>query len=156
MPALPAGQSDAVVLGEVKEAKAFLANDKTGIYSEFTIKIEEVLKDDVFVPLASSDSVVVQREGGRVKLSSGKIQRFKVAEQNMPRVGRRYVLFLKHYDQSPDFFILTGYELRAGQVHPLDGEFAKLQFAQYEGFSETDFIKAAREAITNPPVVSPY
>src|SRR6266404_8890020 len=44
MPSLPVAQSDAVIIGEVTRAEAHLSNDKTGVYSEFTIQISQVLK----------------------------------------------------------------------------------------------------------------
>jgi hypothetical protein len=40
LPALPVVKSDAIILGEVESAQAFLSNDKTGVYSEFIVKIQ--------------------------------------------------------------------------------------------------------------------
>src|ERR1044072_2583016 len=43
--AIPSVRSDAIVIGKVIEAQAHLSNDKTGIYSEFTIEVTEVIKN---------------------------------------------------------------------------------------------------------------
>jgi hypothetical protein len=75
--------------------------------------------------LNSDDSIMVERFGGRVRLPSEKLFIAGVDNQDMPRVGSRYVLFLtndflgiNHSDE--DFNILMGYELKAGRVIPLD------------------------------------
>lgn len=36
---LPAIESDAVVIGEVTDAHAYLSNDRTSVYSEFELRI---------------------------------------------------------------------------------------------------------------------
>lgn len=63
LPALPVEQSDAVVIGEVERAQAHLSTDKTGIYSEFTIRLEDVLKgrSEEAVP---GVTVIAERFGG--------------------------------------------------------------------------------------------
>lgn len=153
IPALPV-QLDVVMLGTVEKAEAVLSNDKTGIYSEFTIRTEEVFKDYGSIRLMVGSQFVAEREGGRVRFPSGSIQYFKIAKQNMPRVGRRYVFFLKRLDENDtdSLFIITGYELREGRVYPLDGdEQNMLLFEKYRGFEEGKFIDILREAVVNPP-----
>jgi hypothetical protein len=44
-----------------------------------------------------------------------------------------------------DYVIITGYELGADGVMPLDNS---RQFERYQGETETDFIKALREAVS--------
>ncbi|HXG66548.1 MAG TPA: hypothetical protein VNO70_15720 [Blastocatellia bacterium] len=151
MVALPAAQSDAVVRGEVIDAQAYLSNDKTGIYSEFTVRIGEVLKDFQQAPIADDQQITVEREGGAVKFSSGRIQRYSIANQRMPRVGRQYVLFLKYNEEGKDYSILTGYEIRRGRVIPLD---ALAQFAAYKNSEEVSFLNAVKDAIARPAQTS--
>ncbi len=43
--ALPVETTDAIVIGTVTNKAAYLADDKTNIYSEYEIKIEKILKD---------------------------------------------------------------------------------------------------------------
>lgn len=145
--ALPSVESDAVVVGEVLAAKAYLSNDRTGVYSEFTVRITETLKDGNDLPLDSGDSITVVREGGSVQFPSGRIQSYHIAHQGTPRVGRRYVLFLKHNDQGQDFSILTGYQLRKGRAFPLD---SLDLFTAYRGTNENSFLNAVRESIARP------
>jgi hypothetical protein len=120
LPAFPFSQSTAVIAGEVTGARAYLSNDKTGVYTEFTVSIEEVIKIDAEGSLTVGSSVELIREGGRVKFPSGKVHLYKTAGEEMPRVGKRYVLFLTGSKQQQNLQILTGYEIQAGRILPLD------------------------------------
>ena len=148
IPALPAAKSDAVVIGEISDAQAYLANDNAGLYSEFTVQLNEVLKNNNNDPLVGS--VTVEREGGAIQFPNGRVKQFRLSKQGMPRVGRQYVLFLKSNGQGQDYTILTGYELRAGHVFPLDGQGAKLVFSRYAGFGESEFLNEVRATVAEP------
>ena len=73
----------------------------------------------------------------------------------MPIVGKKYVFFL-NYSNETGFSIITAYELRQGQVFPLDGVSGNgsvvRQVAGYQSFkgvSEVDFLNRVKEAIEN-------
>jgi hypothetical protein len=146
--ALPADKSDAVIIGEVRDAEAFLAEDRTGIYSEFTISINEVMKNDAASPLAGS--VVAERTGGAVKFPNGRTRAFRLNGMGFPRVGRQYVFFLRRNSDGGDYSILTGYELRGGKVTPLDGQGKKLRFSQYSGADAEAFLREVRASVSQP------
>lgn len=140
--ALPVEQSAAVVIGKVTRADAHLAPDKTAIYSEFQIDIDTVVKNDPANDVRVGLPLTVERTGGRVRMPSGKIVVSWVRNQNMPQVGRRYVLFLTHSFQSrndapKDFNLMTGYEFRNGLVFPLDEIHP---FTIYRGTPESAFL----------------
>ena len=98
LPAFPVARSAAVLIGEVSSAKAYLSEDGTGIYSEFSIQVDEILKNDPLDPITAEVPLFAEREGGRVRLPSGKIVTARVVNQDMPRPGRRYVFFLTRTD----------------------------------------------------------
>jgi len=151
--ALPADRSDVVVIGEITDAQAHLSNDKTGVYSEFTVRIGEVLKNDEYSQLSIGSSVTAERQGGRVRFPSHRILPVRVQGQGMPRTKGRYVLFLKRLSPGESYHILTGYELCAGRVFALDGVKnsggSKWKFDTYEGSDEINFIKNVRQTIAN-------
>lgn len=119
LPAFPVTESTAVILGDITDAIAFLSNDKTGVYTEFTVRIEEVFKDGPLTLLTTDGALEISRQGGRVRFPSGRVHLYTVSEETMPRVGGRYVFFLTgNHDQG--FSILTAYELQAGKIIPLD------------------------------------
>lgn len=120
LPALPVSESDLILIGEVVDAQAYLSDDKTVVYSEFTVRVGEVLKNTSGGALAEGGSITADRQGGRVRFPSGRMTLQYVRGQGLPRVGRRYALFLTHDDQERGARIVTGYELRDGRVIPLD------------------------------------
>jgi len=142
--ALPAAESDLVLLGEVTTANGYISNDRTGAYSEFTIRVNDVFKDDGRL---SSSLITAVREGADVQLPSGRIIRYEIVYQGMPRIGQQYLFFLKYSEQGKDYSILTGYELRKNRVFPLD---EAERFAAYKKYDESTLLNAVREAIAQP------
>jgi hypothetical protein len=141
--AFPVAESDVIVIGQITDAHAYLSNDKTSVYSEFVVSIQQVPRDKPGASVPTGSSLVVQRPGGRVRLKSGKLLlRGAPYGRCMPLIGSRYVLFLKSNAESEDFDLITGYELRSGKVFPLDhgpdSETSSPQFAEYERYSGVD------------------
>lgn len=161
LPAFPTEISHAVVIGETTEAQAYLSNDKSGVYTEFTVSVEDILKQDTATPLVVGETLAAQRAGGRVRFPSGRVQRYKTHYQHLPRAGGRYVLFLKRNDDGQSYYILTGYELRAGRVHPVDGVNMNKgaselpQFAAYKDADEAAFLSAVRAAVAKSLPATP-
>jgi hypothetical protein len=152
LPALPVERSAAVVIGTVKSAHAFITPDKTGIYSEFQVVLETVIKNDPNNLIKTGAKIAVERNGGRARMPSGKTVISWVSHQNMPRVGGRHVLFLTHQFETPndtpkDFYLLTGYELRDGQVHLLDDTQPGHPITRYGGASETSLLSDLFNAV---------
>ena len=155
-PTLPVAQSDAVVVGDVSDARAYLTVDKDTVYSEFTVRIGEVLKGDNQSSLSQGGSIITERPGGRVRYSSGHIGRFSLTGWGMPQVGRQYVLFLTRNDQEADYRIVTGYELRGGRVFPLDATTSsETDFDAYINMDKASFLNRLHTAIANSSPARP-
>jgi hypothetical protein len=144
--ALPAETSDLVAIGEITDAQAFLSNDKTSVYSEFTFRVAEVLGNKDRAPVAANESITVSREGGRVLLPSKRVVKIYFVGYGLPRAGQRYLLFLNRNEEG-DFSLVTGYELREGRVFPLDNVGGVAD--AYKGSDETTFLQAVRSAIAS-------
>ena len=154
-PGFPISQSDAILIGSVTDAQAFLTPDKSYVYSEFTVQIKEVLKNFSPAPIAPHVDTTVERAGGIVRFTSGnKLQRGNSGE-GLPVKQNRYLLFLKWSEPGKDFLILTGYKLD-GKVTPLDGlgndnDFNIFKnYKAYKNNDESVFLKAVKTAIENP------
>ena len=145
MSAFPTERSDAVVIGEVVKGRAYLSSDKTSIYSEFTVQLEKVFKADGTTGLSEGDLMNVERPGGGVQFASGRIHYYRIGNQNLPRVGHRYLLFLKLNDPPEDFSIVTGYELQNGRVSHLDNVEV---FEAYDQHPETELLNLVRSAVS--------
>ena len=142
VPAIPTSQSDVVVVGEIVKAEAYLSDDKTGVYSEFTIKISEVLKIDGQAGI-NSNTIVAERAGGNVRFPSGQVQRIHVLYgQRMPEAGQRYLLFLKFTEGKQDLTILTGYKLQDSHVSALD---STTPYTGYDGAGESISVACQRK-----------
>jgi hypothetical protein len=142
--ALPLDQSDVVIVGNVASSEAHLSNDRTGVYSEFSIGVNEVLRNRLDTSTRVGDVIVGAREGGVVRFQGGRLFRYTVFNQGMPRPGRQYLFFLSANKQGGDYDIVTAYELSGGQVVPLDDSAA---FAAYKGSDQQKFLGIVREAI---------
>jgi hypothetical protein len=149
--ALPVSKSDLVVIGVVTDAQAYLTNDKTGVYSEFTIRVDEVLKNAGNFTLTQGSTLVADRQGGRVRFPSGHTTIQFVRGQGMLRVGRRYTLFLTHNGQEENAHILTGYELVGGRVFPIDNPAGGQHpiATVYKEADELSFLSDLRAAIAS-------
>ncbi|MCA1594721.1 MAG: hypothetical protein LC754_19245 [Acidobacteria bacterium] len=143
-PQIPAAQSDIVVTGEILDANAYISADKNGVYSEFALRVEEILKKNNMCAVSPGAVISVERQGGRVRYPSGRVEWYRIALQGMPLINHRYVLFLKRIDED-SFSIVTGYELRERHVYALD---SASQFRAFEGTDEAPFLQSVREAIS--------
>ena len=118
---MPIRHSDAVVVATIQSGQSFLSNDKRNIYSEYRATVEDVVKAGT-QGLRATDSIDVEREGGVLKLASGKtLTRGKFAD-SMPVVGGSYLLFLKYTPDTQDYHIQTAYQLHGGKVYRLDDQ----------------------------------
>ncbi|HEX8146815.1 MAG TPA: hypothetical protein VF591_06520 [Pyrinomonadaceae bacterium] len=149
---IPVQQADAVVVGKITDARAYLSNDKTNVYSEFTAALEDVLLNDPSGSLYTGALIATQRRGGAVKFPSGKRLVRGQLGRTMPHEGQRYLLFLRKNADGQTFSIITGYALVNGKVTPLDGLSKKApqlaQFAAYENADEATFLNQVRETIS--------
>jgi len=139
-PALPVAQSAVIVIGQVLDSEAHLSEDKTNVFSEFTVRVDNVFKSDVSLP---GTAIVVERLGGYVKYPDGRKLLYRVGTGKMPRVGGRYLFFLKASPQL-DLSILTAYELGTNGVSPLD---PSAQFEYFRGKDEAVILAALDKAI---------
>jgi hypothetical protein len=143
LPALPVAQSNVILTAEVLNSGAHLSNDKTGVYSEFNVRVEELLKGTL--PVLSQNRVItISRPGGKVRYPSGVVMNYEVMAQQMPGSGKQYVFFLEAIPDSQDYEIVTGYEIGSGVVKPLDGG----QFESFRGKNVVEFINTIRDAIS--------
>jgi hypothetical protein len=153
---MPVSQSDAVVVGIVKDGQAYLSNDRRDIYTEFNIVLQEVVKAPSGSYLRADDTSAVERNGGAIRLPSGKVLIRAAKDYSMPLIGKRYLLFLRYNgDSTEDYHLLTGYQLEGSQVYRLDD----LDYAyaarhhgdlahplRKDGANETQLLQQARSA----------
>ncbi|HEV7644412.1 MAG TPA: hypothetical protein VGO50_10755 [Pyrinomonadaceae bacterium] len=154
-PAFPVSQSGAILIGTVTDSQAFLSTDKSYVYSEFTVQVEDVLKNFSSAALAPNVTTTVERAGGIVRFASGKTLQLGNSGEGLPVKQSRYLLFLKWSESGKDFLTLTGYKLD-GKITPLDrlGKDTDINifknYRAYENNDETSFLKTVKTVIENP------
>jgi hypothetical protein len=117
--AVPVDESDAIIVGRVSNAHAHLSNNKRGVYTEFEIVVDEVLKSGKR-KIRSGETSTVDRPGGIVRYPNGQTLFYVYGAIGFPQVGTTVVLFLTTDGQSPNYQVLTGYELNDAGAWALD------------------------------------
>ncbi len=137
-PAIPSAESSVVIVGEIVSSKAFVSNDKTGIYSEYSVRVDTILKGNKQKSLKTGATITMDRTGGYVQYPNGQRVLYLNDWQDLPELNGRYVFFLNDdNDQNPNYRILTGYQLKDGKVSALDHH---SRFYEFNRMSEADFI----------------
>ena len=122
-----------------------LSNDKNGVYSEFNVQVDAVLKG-VVPTLSQTNLISVSRLGGMVRYPSGQKVRYEIAHQNMPAIGKRYLFFLKATEDPQAYEIVTAYEIGPERVLPLD---YGARFEAFRGADSVVFLNTVRDAIAH-------
>ena len=145
LPAFPTKEAQAVIIGTISDAKAYLSNDKTGVYSVFRVLVEEVLKHSGKLTVGSS--VEAEREGGRVKFPP--VVRVFTWSQNRTclRLAGGMYSFYKETNTEDVFEIITGYEIRADSVSSLD---ELPQARSYENAMPANFLNELKTKLARP------
>ncbi|MGZ8843953.1 MAG: hypothetical protein ACXW18_09850 [Pyrinomonadaceae bacterium] len=155
---LPADKSQLVVEAIVSESRAFLSENKAGVYSEFTIIVSKILNAAPGLSVNPGDKIVAERFGGKVKYPSGQVIRFRYAGQGVPMVGKGYLFFLSKVDQD-NYKLLTAYEIQGNKIHALDSSRVELRgqghtiFDKHNGEDLETFMVKVRKAIDRFPGV---
>lgn len=142
----PIPAADLVVIGDVLSAEAILSADYSAVFSQFKVRPVEILKG-----VAPQSELVVKRSGGAVKFPNGRvIQRGKQFER-MPRLGKRYILFLSANKKTADYSIITGYDVSGDVATPLDvpaNSQEKKLFELYQNIKLENLINAIKKEVS--------
>lgn len=110
--------ADAVVSGAIKDKASFLTDDEQYVFTDYTLTVEEVIKDDLESPIEMHGDIVVTRPCGTITLDGRKVGVTDVVMKLLDKDGR-YVLLLKKVRDAGTYSALTshsGFELRDGRV----------------------------------------
>ena len=142
-PAFPIEESDVIVIGLAMTASAYLSNDKTGIYTEYAVRVEQVYKNSSSKVLPGK-AITIDRPGGAVRYPNGHRVAYLIAEKKLPSVNSMYALFLRDDKKSGNFEVITLYELKVDSVTPLDSGFT---FTDVIGMTKGEFMKTLQDKV---------
>lgn len=122
---LPIKASTTIVAGTVSLAEAFPSSDETNVYSEYTVDVDRVLKDETpntarIPTLVPGDRIPVLRLGGALRLWSGRVIPSTIQGQAQLQIGSRYVLFLSRVPDISAFLVQTAYLDKDGLAQSID------------------------------------
>jgi hypothetical protein len=141
---------DTVVIGTVIAGQSYLSGDKRNIYSEFKVTLGEIVKAAVR-PLSVGQSIDVERDGGTIRLPSGKILRRGSLAESMPEISKRYVFILQYVPDTDSFILKTGYQLERQHVYCLDDSRKNItvnQSLKEYGTTEDQFIEEIKKSVS--------
>ena len=142
---VPASTSNAVVVATVLGGKCFINAEHTFVYTDYQLRIDQILKQDAGAVLSVGSQVVGARPGGAIHFPSGHVTTFLNMGHGLPAIGSQYILFLwRSIPNFPEYEIVfaSGYELRDNHVFPLDD-----MNAEYENMNAPDFLNIVQKAI---------
>lgn len=133
-----------IVEGTVGRPASFMAENQEVVYSEFPFHIERVLKQrrSAGPELREGDTITILREGGAMRLPSGKVIQQIWEARHLPRVGVKYVFFLASEPGIEGFTVITGYRAGRPVARSVDGYLA---FPNLKGTS----IQALRQHVAD-------
>ena len=144
---IPVAGSTAIVIGTVTSGQAHIGYDRSSVYSEYRITVQQILKHDSQIPISLADAIIGTREGGTIKFPSGHIRHYLRINQGFPQIGKQLVFFLWRSPNTTtaDYGIVTAYLVDGGKVYPID---PGKPYEEYEGANSTQFISNISTAIT--------
>jgi hypothetical protein len=91
--------ADAVIIGTVSSKASQLTEDGSFTFTDYEVKVVEVLKDNPAAPIQADGSVTVTRAGGAVRLNGRTLRATDFAEKSLEANGR-FLLFLKYLPET--------------------------------------------------------
>jgi hypothetical protein len=129
---VPHEDSDAIIIGKIVGGRAYLSEDRTAVYSEYSVRVLDVLKNVADAPQRGA-LVSVARAGGSISFPSGKTLIQAAENQSHPGGPQsRFLLFLKYSSEANLYVIRTGYELTGSRIFCLDRVGPTRELQEYE------------------------
>jgi hypothetical protein len=149
MPELPVKESEVVVVGSVERVQPFLTSSKSSLYTEYTIRVTDIVKSAAKVPV--QDTLLIVRRGGKARLESGRVIAWDVHGEGDPyQRGQEYLLFLGYREGEAAYLVQRAWQVENGVLkaaYPGDREKASLFRSQNDGRVLTTVLRELRAAI---------
>jgi hypothetical protein len=94
-----AEKSNLVVIATVSEQKSFLTAEGTFVFTDYSMTVDQVIKNNLPRPISVSSQLIVTRPGGTIRLNGHVVH--AVDESLDPfQLGKRYLLFLEYISRT--------------------------------------------------------
>ncbi len=99
-------QSDAVVVGMVKNKMSHLSDDETFVYTRYDFAVKRIIKDNSDSLIENSRTIAVTRPGGFIKIDE-QVIKFDDASYKPLESNKDYLLFLKFVPTVNGYVVAT-------------------------------------------------
>jgi len=151
LPAIPTDESDLIVTGRILAFSTHLSNDKSCVYTEYKVKVDQVLNNKVKTQVGKGGILTVDRAGGAVRYPNSQVVIYLDSIKGLPEVGREYIFFLNFDENSGNYSILTLYELQESHTVPLD---SGRNVEEIKQMDRSDFLKAVERKLPRPSLMT--
>lgn len=123
MSELPVDKSDTILIGTVVDVQSHVTNTRNHIYTELTIKPQELFRDTTKA-VYLKPTLDIDEPGGAIVLSNGKVVRHIIKGYGRwPVQGGKYLFFLMRVPGPADCFrLLKAWELKDGKSLAMAGD----------------------------------
>jgi len=143
--ALPVRSCDAVMIASPIATDIHISEDRTYVYSRFSLQVSEVLKKSKKADIREGSEIVAVQLGGRIRFPSGHMATFILARHGFLDLGQRYLLFVWKPTTSIDIYVASeAYLIQGGAVFPIA---TVADASAYEGMPLKDFETKVRLVI---------
>lgn len=155
LPILPIDESSDIVTGKIVKIQPYFSQDKSQIYTEITINVEETFKNlspNIFMV---SKTIILTELGGSIELDSRKEVRYEVKIDGRGNLcnDRRYIFFIESINANNDYQFIKVYELDNGKVYTVGNKkklFSEKSATLYKlSNKENEFLKKLKIIINN-------
>jgi len=94
--------SDAIVIGEVKDQSSQLTEDEDFVFTDYDISVERILKDNQLSPIQVTTVLTISRPGGVIELNHKKVRALDESLQPLS-IGHRYLIFLRYIPSTSSY-----------------------------------------------------
>src|SRR5260370_34120169 len=132
--------ADVVVIGVQQTSQSFLTENQEWIFTDNSVSVREILKDNAAHPLAPGSTIIIARSGGSIDTPNG--HHIVVADPDYPplRVGGTYVLALRYVPTTGQYWQFDhrgGFRIDGKQALSLISKDKHTQEPRYDYDSET-------------------
>jgi hypothetical protein len=140
--------ADSIVIGTVTSKLSQLTSDGGFVFTDYTINVEEILKNNNSKSIQPDSSIIVARPGGKVRLNGHIVLAVDKSAKSLVN-GDRYLLFLKNIPTTGDYTTLEG----TSAISTSDSKIHKLTDEQTNAFLDNldaaSVIEMIRASVSN-------
>lgn len=119
----------AAVVGTLVNETAQFNEDKDFVFTDYDVKIEEVVKDNSQRPIQAGGNITITRDGGTLQLD-GRTFKAELADFKAFGKGQRFLLLLRYLPATDSYIAFAGgsFQLRENRVVPyLDAAYGEIK-----------------------------